>query len=61
MLWISTPVISTADEGTGAKLNLADDSSSDEEGDPKDDNGSVDALAKEFRAQRWDSDKSAWK
>jgi hypothetical protein len=61
MLWISTPVISTADEGAGAKLNLADDSSSDEEGDPKDDNGSVDALAKEFRAQRWDSDKSAWK
>jgi hypothetical protein len=61
MLWISTPVISTADEGAGAKLNLADDSSSDEEGDPKDDNGSVDALAKEFKAQRWDSDKSAWK
>ncbi|SDS93076.1 hypothetical protein [Bradyrhizobium canariense] len=61
MLWISTPIISTTDEGAGPKLNLADDSSSDEEGDPKDDNGSVDALAKEFRAQRWDSDKSAWK
>ncbi|WP_249780889.1 hypothetical protein [Bradyrhizobium sp. dw_78] len=61
MLWISTPVVSTSDESPGPKLNLADDSSSDEEADPKDDNGSVDALAKEFRAQRWDPDKSTWK
>lgn len=61
MLWISTPVISTADESAGAKLNLADESSGDEEGDQKDDNGSVEALAKEFKGQRWDSDKSAWK
>jgi hypothetical protein len=61
VLWISTPSISTADEGTGAKLNVADESASDEEGDPKDDNGSVDALAKEFKGQRWDADKSAWK
>lgn len=61
MLWIGSPEITTTDEGTGPKLNLADDSSSDEEAAPKDDNGSVDALAKEFKAQRWDSDKSAWK
>jgi len=61
VLWISTPSISTADEGAGPKLNVADESGSDEEGDPKDDNGSVDALAKEFRGQRWDADKSAWK
>jgi hypothetical protein len=61
MLWISSPVISTADETAGPKLNLSDESSSDEEVDPKDDNGSVDALAKEFKAQRWDADKSAWK
>jgi hypothetical protein len=61
MLWIGNPVISTADESGGAKLNLADDTSSDEEADQKDDNGSVDALAKEFKGQRWDSDKSAWK
>ena len=27
----------------------------------KDDNGSVDALAREFKGQRWDTDKSAWK
>ena len=33
MLWIGNPVISTADEGAGPKLNLADESSGDEEGD----------------------------
>ena len=61
VLWISTPAISTADEGTAPKLLLADERNSDEEGDPKDDNGSVDALAREFKGQRWDADKSAWK
>ena len=61
MLWIGTPSVSTADEGTGPKLNLADESGSDEEGEVKDDNGSVDALAREFKGQRWDADKSAWK
>ncbi len=61
VLWVSTPSISTADEGAGPKLNVADESGSDEEGDPKDDNGSVDALAREFRGQRWDADKSSWK
>ena len=60
-LWISNPVVSTKDETAGPKLNLAEDSSGDEEGDQKDDNGSVDALAKEFKGQRWDADKSAWK
>jgi hypothetical protein len=61
MLWIGNPVISTADESSGPKLNLSDETSTDEEGDQKDDNGSVDALAKEFRGQRWDSEKSVWK
>jgi hypothetical protein len=61
MLWIGNPVISTADEAPGAKLNLAEESSGDEEGDQKDDHGSVDALAKEFKGQRWDADKSVWK
>ncbi len=61
MLWIGNPVISTADEAAGPKLNLADETSGDEEGDQTDDNGSVDALAKEFKGQRWDADKSAWK
>ena len=61
MLWIGSPAISTADEAAGPKLNLADESSLDEEGELKDDNGSVDALAKEFKGQRWDGDKNAWK
>jgi hypothetical protein len=61
MLWISSPVISTADEAAGARLNLADESGGDEEGDQPDSSGSVEALAKEFRGQRWDADKSVWK
>jgi len=61
MLWIGNPVTTTADESAGAKLNLADEASADEEDDQKDDNGSVDALAREFKGQRWDADKSAWK
>jgi hypothetical protein len=61
MLWIGSPVISTADETAGPKLNLTEESSGDEEGDQKDDNASVEALAKEFKAQRWDADKLVWK
>jgi hypothetical protein len=61
MLWIGSPSISTADESAGPKLNVADASGGDEEAEPKDDGGALDALAKEFKGQRWDSDKSAWK
>ncbi|NOJ42414.1 hypothetical protein [Bradyrhizobium australiense] len=62
MLWISSPVITTADEGTGPKLSLSEESTGDEEGgEPKDDNGSLEALAREFKGQRWDADKSMWK
>jgi hypothetical protein len=53
MLWISNPVFRQGRK-RGPKLNLAEESSGDEEGDQKDDNGSVDALAKEFKGQRWD-------
>jgi hypothetical protein len=61
MVWVGAPEVTTTDQSAGPKLNLADDSSSDEEADPKDDNGAVDALAREFKAQRWDPDRSAWK
>jgi hypothetical protein len=62
MLWISSPVTTTTDENAGAKLNLSEGASGEEEGgEPEDDNGSVEALAKEFKAQRWDVDKAAWK
>ena len=62
MLWISSPVITTTDESTGPRLNLSEEAAGDEEGgEPKDDNGSVEALAREFKGQRWDADKSVWK
>ena len=61
MLWIGSPATTTSDETSGAKLILSDDSSNDEETDQRDDGGLLDALAKELKGQRWDSDKSAWK
>jgi hypothetical protein len=63
MLWVSSPVTTTADEGSGPKLNLAEDSSSadDEGAEPEDDNGSIEALVKELKGQRWNADKSVWK
>jgi hypothetical protein len=61
MLWIGAPSITTADEAAGAKLNLANTPGSDEEAEQSDDGGAVDALAKELKGQRWNSDKSAWK
>jgi hypothetical protein len=61
ILWVSSPSITTADETSGPVLNLANDVSGDEEGAQKDDNGVVDALAREFKGQRWDADKSVWK
>src|SRR5579872_6686878 len=61
MLWIGNPVVSTADETAGPALNLVNDASADEEGNQKNDNGVVDALAREFKARRWDAENSAWK
>jgi hypothetical protein len=61
ILWLGPPSITTKDEAAGSKLNLADTTGEDEEADPKDDNGSVAALAKEFKAQRWNADNSVWK
>ena len=63
MLWVSSPATTTADEGSGPKLNLAEDSSSadDEGAEPEDDGGAIAALVKELKGQRWDADKSVWK
>ena len=61
ILWVSSPVITTADETSGPTLVLANDASGDEEGAQKDDTGLIDALVKELKAQRWDADKSVWK
>ncbi|MBR0873943.1 hypothetical protein JQ633_26530 [Bradyrhizobium tropiciagri] len=61
ILWVSSPSTSTTDDSAGPKLNLSEDTGSDEEGgEPMDDNGSIDALLKEFKGQRWDADKSVW-
>jgi hypothetical protein len=61
MLWISNPVTTTADESTGAKLTLSDASTGDEDSEEQDNTGSVEALTKELKGQRWDADKSVWK
>jgi hypothetical protein len=62
MLWVSSPVVTTADEGAGPKLNVTEDAAGDEEGgEPENDNGSIEALTKELKGQRWDADKSVWK
>jgi len=61
LLWIGSPVISTTDENAGPKLPLTEETSGDEESEQRDDNGSVDALARAFKAQRWDADKLVWK
>jgi len=61
LLWLGNPVTTTADEGARAKLVLSDESSGEEEGDRRDDSGSIDALTRELKGQRWDADKSVWK
>lgn len=61
MLWVSGPAATTIDESSGAKLNLADPVSIDEEGERKPDAGGIEALVRAFKAQRWDADRSAWK
>jgi len=60
-LFIGNPVLSTSDETTGPKLNLTEEASGDEEGEQRDDTGLIEALASEFKGQRWDSAKSIWK
>jgi hypothetical protein len=62
VLWVSNPSVTTTDDNSGPKLNLADPSNGDDdESATDDDGGMVEALAKELKAQRWDSDNSAWR
>jgi hypothetical protein len=62
VLWVGNPSVTTTDENTGPKLNLADPSSSDDDENATDDDGGmVDALTRELKAQRWDSDNSGWR
>jgi len=61
MLWISAPVTTTTDEAAGAKLNLVDESTADEEPEQRDGSGAIAALVKDLQGQRWDADNSVWK
>lgn len=62
LLWTGTPSIETVDESTGPKLNLAENSSGDDEENLSlNDEQMLAELAKVFNAKRWDSDASAWK
>jgi len=61
LVWIGAPVTTTLDESAGAKLNLSDESSGEEEGEDRDQTGSIEALARVLKGQRWEAEKSAWK
>jgi hypothetical protein len=62
LLWAGSPSIETVDENAGLKLNLVENSSgNDEESLSLNDEQMLAALAAQFRGQRWDSDRSAWK
>jgi hypothetical protein len=62
LLWAGSPSIETVDPSSGPKLNLVENASgNDEESLSLNDEQMLAALAKEFRAQRWDEEKSAWK
>jgi hypothetical protein len=62
LLWAGSPSIETVDESAGAKLNLAENASgNDEESLSLNDEQMLNELAKVFSGKRWDSDTSAWK
>lgn len=62
LLWTASASIETVDETAGPKLNLVENSSgNDEESLSLNDEQMLAALAKEFGAQRWDPDATAWK
>jgi len=62
LLWTGSPSIETVDESAGAKLNLAENASgNDEESLSLNDEQMLNELAKVFSGKRWDSDTSTWK
>ncbi|MBR1220783.1 hypothetical protein JQ557_22470 [Bradyrhizobium sp. U87765 SZCCT0131] len=62
LLWVGYPTIATTDESAGQKLKLADAADSGgEESMPVDEGDTLSAVARELKAQRWDSENSAWK
>jgi hypothetical protein len=62
LLCTGSPSIETVDDSAGPKLNLAENSSgNDEESLSLNDEQMLAELAKAFNAKRWDSDASTWK
>ncbi|MGO4712393.1 hypothetical protein [Bradyrhizobium sp. 2TAF24] len=62
LLWLGYPSISTIDESSGNKLKLADAAdSSGEESMPVDEGDTLTVVARELKAQRWDSENNSWK
>lgn len=61
MLWVSSLSTTTIDDSPPPKLNLIDSGADNDEGDHNDDTGIVNALAKQFKAQRWDLENGVWK
>lgn len=62
LLWVGFPSITTTDESSGAKLKLSETSDSGgEESVPVDEGDAVSAIARELKAQRWDSENTSWK
>ncbi len=62
LLWVGYPMIATIDETAGAKLKLSDASDGGGEDNAQtDDSDTVSAVARELKAQRWDSENTSWK
>lgn len=62
ILWISLPTYGVVDDSAAAKLSLGEGPLvSGEDSDAKAEAAVIDAVARAFKAQRWDADKSAWK
>jgi hypothetical protein len=60
ILWIDYPSSEMSDDAANPKLNIENESGQEEEGAPVDENGTIETMTKEFKAQRWDSDQSKW-
>jgi hypothetical protein len=62
VLWLSYPTIINSDEGSGPKLRIADATDSNgDESNQNDEGDSLAVIARSLKAQRWDSENSAWK
>lgn len=61
ILWASGATITTIDESSGPKLVFGEPPAGDEDVESRSESSAVDALARQFKGQRWDADATAWK